>query len=366
MNRCIFHVDMDAFFASIEIAQNPFLKGKPVIVGGHPESRGVVSTCSYEARAFGVRSAMPLSKAYRLCPHGIFLEGNYSLYKTYSRKIVELFYALTPYVEVVSIDEAYLDVSCLPGVSAPRQLAASLKEKILKETGLTCSIGIAVNKLVAKIAASQSKPNGLLEIPQGTEAEFLSPLPIQAIPGIGEKTQQTLNREGIRTISDLQALSLDELIRAYGAWGYHYYHSVRGKDNRPVHWEEENPKSLGAETTFEVDQSDLELLSQELRILFEKAYHRLRRHKMRAKRVSIKLRYSDFTTITRSSTLISHSNDATILEAASIELLHKNYQGMPPLRLIGVTLEQLTDGYWQPTFWDLPENVSLPDQQFRT
>jgi len=355
MNRCILHIDMDAFFASIEIAQNPFLRGKPVIVGGHPDSRGVVSTCSYEARAFGVRSAMPLSKAYRLCPHAIFLEGNYSLYKQYSRKIIDFFYALTPYVEVVSIDEAYLDVSALIGHSTAQQLAASLKQQILTETGLTCSIGIACNKLVAKIAASQSKPNGLLEIPLGAEAEFLSPLPIQSIPGVGVRTQEILNREGIRTVSDLQAVPLDELIRTYGAWGYHYYHSVRGKDNRPVHWEEENPKSLGAETTFEVDQSDLTLLSQELQALFERAYHRLRRYKMRAKRVSIKLRYSDFTTITRSSTLISHSNDAKILEAASLELLHRHYQGNQPLRLIGVTLEQLTDGYWQPTFWDLPQ-----------
>lgn len=352
--RCIFHVDMDAFFASIEIVKNPSLRGKPVIVGGRPNSRGVVSTCSYEARAFGVHSAMSLSEAHRLCPHGIFIEGSYSSYREYSDKIVDIFYTITPIVEVVSIDEAYLDVSALldEGTS-PKELAASLKQRVFVETALTCSVGIAANKLVAKIASSKSKPNGLLEVSSGEEASFLAPLPIQSIPGIGTKTQYHFNREGVRTVADLQAFSQDELIEAYGAWGYYYYRLVRGEDHRPVRWEESPPKSIGAETTFDVDQNDLSSLANALNKLLDRTHMRLCSHKMRAKRVSIKLRYSDFKTITRSITLSTHTNEAAILQSTMLELFSLHYQGEPPLRLVGVSLEQLTDSYWQPTFWDL-------------
>lgn len=349
--RCIFHIDMDAFFASIEVAQNPKLKGKPVIVGGHPNSRGVVSTCSYEARAFGVHSAMPLGQAHHLCPHAIFLEGNYPLYKEYSSKIIAIFQQLTPYVEVVSIDEAYIDVSAILTGTPPQTLAKMTKQQILKETDLTCSIGIATNKLVAKIASSKAKPNGLLEIKAGSEATFLSPLLIQSIPGIGVKTQQVFNQEGIKTIADLQALPLDSLIQTYGSWGYYYYQAVRGEDKRPVKWESSNPKSIGAETTFSVDQTDMTFLAAELKELFNKTYQRLRAHKMRSKRVSIKLRYNNFKTVTRSLTLTTHSVEASFLFATVLELFYDHYQGSPPLRLVGVSLEQLTDSYWQPTFW---------------
>lgn len=349
--RCIFHVDMDAFFASVETVRNPSLKGKPVIVGGRPDSRGVVSTCSYEARVFGVHSAMSLSEAHRLCPHGIFIEGNYPLYKEYSQKIISIFHQTTPYVEVVSIDEAYLDVSALLSEFSPKDLAKTIKQQILNETGLTCSVGIASNKLVAKIASSKNKPNGLSEIASGTESAFLSPMLIQSIPGIGTKTQEVLNREGIKTVADLQALSLDELVNIHGAWGYHYYHAARGEDNRPVKWEDSVPKSIGAETTFAVDQTEITFLTEELKELFNKAYKRLRAHKMRCKRVSLKLRYNNFRTISRSLTLTTHSNDANFLFATTLELFYHHYQGNPPLRLIGISLEQLTNSYWQPTFW---------------
>jgi DNA polymerase IV len=362
VTRCIFHVDMDAFFASIEIIKNPALKGKPVIVGGRPDSRGVVSTCSYEARTFGVRSAMPTSEAHRLCPHGIFLEGDYSSYRDYSHQIVELFYQITPYVEVVSVDEAYLDVTTLVSDTSPQELAVSLKRRVFNETQLTCSIGIAANKLVAKIASSKSKPNGLLEVISGAEASFLAPLPIQSIPGVGTKTQYHFNREGIKTVEDLQAFSKDKLVDVYGAWGYYYYHLVRGEDNRPVHWENSPPKSIGAETTFEVDQTDLSSVAETLKLLFQKAYKRLRAHKMRSKRVSLKLKFYDFKTISRSVTLFTHSHDANVLQTAVLDLLQANYSGAPPLRLVGVSFEQLTDAYWQPTFWDIPDRL-LPSNR---
>lgn len=340
---------MDAFFASIEIANNPSLKGKAVIIGGQPNQRGVVSTCSYEAREFGVRSAMSLTEAYRRCPSGIFLDGNYHLYKEYSSRIFDLFYEYTPFVEVVSVDEAYLDfTSIINHELSARKLAIAINEKIFEETKLTCSVGIASNKLVAKVASSKAKPNGLVEVLKGCEASFLAPMPIQSLPGIGEKTQEILNREGIQTVSDLQAMSIDQLIHRYGSSGYYYYYASRGQDNRPVDWEFHLPKSIGAETTFEKDQTDVDYVVHELKTCLRKAFKRLVSYKMRSKRIHLKLRYSTFRTITRSITLPTHIKDLEILEKTTLELFHQNYSGDPPLRLIGVSLEQLTDTYWQP------------------
>jgi DNA polymerase IV len=350
--RCIFHIDMDAFFASIEIAKNPQLRGKPVIIGGRPDKRGVVSTCSYEARKYGVRSAMAASEAFRLCPHGIFLEGNYALYREISNQVFNIFYQYTPFVEVVSIDEAYLDMTNqLTDGTSPKNAAANIRQQVFKETQLTCSVGIAANKLVSKIAAAKAKPNGLFEVPPGTEAAFLAPLPIQALPGIGAKTQAILNQEGFKMIADLQALSMEEFIHQHGSWGYHYYHASRGEDNRPVVWEDTLPKSIGAETTFEKDLWELQTIILELEKLIEKAHRRLRAHKMRTRRISLKLRYSSFKTVTRSMTLPTHINDLASLKEYTFAMLHHHYPGNPPLRLVGVSLEQLTDTYWQPTLF---------------
>lgn len=350
--RCVFHIDMDAFFASIEISRDPLLKGKPVIVGGRPDQRGVVSTCSYEARTFGVRSAMALSEAKRLCPHGIFIEGSYALYREYSDRIFAIFFQYTPLVEVVSIDEAYLDVTqVIDKYDSPVTLANLIRQQVFAETLLTCSIGIATNKLVAKVAASRAKPNGVYEVLPETEAFFLAPLPIQSLPGIGTKTQIALNREGLYCIADLQALPMDDLIRNYGAWGYYYFRAARGQDNRPVDWEDHPPKSLGAETTFERDQNDFTVLSEELKDLINRVHRRLRENKMRTKRICLKLRFSNFKTITRSLTLTNHINDSNAIFNASSQLLQSNYSGWPPLRLLGISLEQLTDSYWQPTLF---------------
>lgn len=349
----IFHLDMDAFFASVEIACNPALKGKPVIVGGRPDSRGVVSTCSYEARAFGVRSAMSVSEAYRLCPQGIFIEGNYATYRDYSDRIFHLLYEYTPLIEVVSIDEAYLDVTpALTRFTSAKALATEIKQCIFKETALTCSIGIANSKLISKIAAAKAKPNGIFEVAHGDEKQFLATLGIQQLPGIGEKTRRHMNREGIFLIKDLQALTIDQLIFLYGSAGYYFFYASQGIDHRKVDWEEHPPKSIGAETTFECDLSDEELLTKELVTLLKKAHKRLCAHQMRTRRIQMKLRYADFTTITRSRTLPMHINDLENLESACLNLFYENYSGDPPLRLVGLSLEQLSNTYWQPLLFE--------------
>lgn len=347
------HLDMDAFFASVEVVKDPKLKDKPVIVGGDPDKRGVVSTCSYEARQFGVRSAMSLFEAKKRCPHGIFVEGDYSLYREYSQTVMDLLYTYTPLVEVVSIDEAYLDITDMAlEYGGETALALLIKEDIFKKTRLTCSVGIGSNKLIAKIAASKAKPNGFKIIPAGGEAAFLAPLSVQTLPGVGSKTQEALNRDGIQTVADLQAMGFDLLIERYGSHGYYFHLAAFGKDNRPVENEDLPPKSIGAETTFEVDQEDLSFLKGSLEDLFNKAYRRLCRHRMRARGISLKLRYSDFRTITRAMTLDGHTNDRELLLQALYRLFHKSYGGGEALRLIGFSLERLTDTYWQPTFWD--------------
>lgn len=217
---------------------------------------------------------------------------------------------------------------------------------------MTCSVGIGSNKLIAKIASSFAKPNGLYEVPAGQEVAFLAPLPIESIPGIGSKTQTFLNHDGIKFVKDLQVLGMDVLVQRYGAHGYYFYMAALGRDNRPVESSDQPPKSVGAETTFEEDQNDCEFLVAELVEMFKKAYRRMRRHHMRARGLSIKLRFSDFRTITRACTLDAHTNDQDVLLTELIHLFDRTYDNESPLRLIGVTLEKLTDSYWQPTFWD--------------
>lgn len=352
-NRIIFHIDMDAFFASVEMAENPSLSKKAVIIGGLPGQRGVVSTCSYEARRYGVHSAMSLSEAYRLCPHAIFLEGNHSLYRFYSDKIMRIFFDCTPYVEVVSIDEAYLDVSSIINqYGGPISLAKMLKEIIFKHTKLTSSVGIASNKMMAKIASSACKPNGLLEIAQGHEASFLAPLPIGTIPGIGKKTSLSMEADGFFTIEQLQKIGLEQLMNIYGSWGYHCYRAAFGIDEREVEWKESTPKSFGAETTFDHNTANLHEIKETMVTLCKRVCRRLKNYKMRTRGLSIKLRSASFHTITRSLTFTSHLNDETEIIEATLKLLENHYARQLPLRLVGVALEKLTDSYWQPTFWD--------------
>lgn len=352
--RHIFHLDMDAFFASIEILKNPQLKGLPVIVGGHPDSRGVVSTCSYEARAFGIHSAMSLFKAKKLCPHGIFVQGSYSSYSETSDRIFEVLRTYTHQIQVVSIDECYLDVTnIVEKFGSALNLAETIRKSIKQETSLNCSIGIAQNKLVAKIASSLAKPNGIYDVPAGYEKALLAPLPIQCIPGVGTKTQERLNQDGLFVIRDLAALSFDDLIFAYGAQGYHLYKESRGQDDRPVNFEERSPKSLGAETTFDKDINDGSILENYLHDLTKKVTYRLQEHKMRARAISLKLRFSDFKTITRSRTFYTDTNDFENIYKEALLLFRSNYLPLTAIRLIGISLDRLNDSWWQPTFWDL-------------
>lgn len=353
-DRTVFHIDMDAFFASVEIALNPSLKGKPVIVAGDPDKRGVVSTCSYEARAYGVHSAMSSAEAKRLCPHGIFLHGNYGLYQEISGQVMELLQEVTYQTEIVSIDEAYMDVTEICKEMTPKNLGSELRKKVFDLTKLTCSIGIATNKLVAKVASSKAKPNGLLEIPPGRESAFFRPMPIGKIPGIGTKTQEFFYQEGIKTIGDLQDISLDEMTYRYGMRGYLFHNASFGRDNRPVCWEEGVPKSVGAETTFETDLETYEELAEKLDYVLEKAYRRLENEGMRAQGLSLKLRNGDFHTITRSMTFPTHTRDFDTLKSKAHHLFRYSWQ-REPLRLIGVTFEKLTDGYWQPLLWPWEE-----------
>lgn len=351
--RTILHIDMDAFFAAVEVALNPTLKGKPVIVGGSPDQRGVVSTCSYEARAFGVRSAMALSEAVKRCPHGIFIQGSYEVYRAYSRQIVEIFKRFSDKIEMFSIDEAYMDASDIVSLYGDgKNLGALIRRQIFEETKLCCSIGVGANKLVAKIGSGLAKPNGLYDIPLGHEAIFLAPLPIEMLPGIGEKTKTALNQEGFKQIKDLQNESLHTLIERFGARGYLFYHEAHGRDARPVIFGDTTPKSIGAETTFDKDSADREFLCETLHGLTLKAWTRLKKHKMRTRGLSIKLRYSDFRTTNRSSTFYTDENRFEKLWEATLLLFEKSYQGNAPLRLIGIAFEKLNDGYWQPTFWN--------------
>jgi nucleotidyltransferase/DNA polymerase involved in DNA repair len=328
-----------------------------VIVGGDPSKRGVVSTCSYEARKFGVRSAMSLFEAKKRCPQGIFIEGDFSLYRDYSEQVMEILSSFSPITECVGIDEAYMDVSSqMEPYGGAFKMGQLLRQAVFTKTSLTCSIGIGSNKLIAKIASSLGKPNGLYEIPYGKEAEFLSPLTIEKIPGIGAKTQLVLNKDGIKIVEDLQKISMEELINRYGAFGYYIHFAAMGKDSREVEVEDQAPKSVGAETTFEVDQSHREVLQEELIAIFNKAYRRFRKHKMRTRGISLKLRFSDFKTITRSLTFDTHINDYQSLLDETLNFFDQIYPGMP-LRLIGISFEKLSEGYWQPTLWDwLKEN----------
>jgi DNA polymerase-4 len=266
---------------------------------------------------------------------------------------MEILHLYTSTVEIVGIDEAYMDITEeAEAYGCAFKLGQHLRRAVFEATQLTCSVGIGSNKLIAKIASSFAKPNGLYEIPAGNELAFLAPLPIGSLPGIGTKTQFILNQEGFKTVKDLQAWGHDALIKKFGAHGYHFYMASIGKDNRPVDSSESSPKSIGAESTFESDQTDRAILVEKLIEMFQKAYKRLRRYRMRARGISLKLRYSDFKTITRVCTFDSHSNDDDFLLKHLISLFDKFYSEDFPIRLIGVSLEKLTDLYWQPTLWD--------------
>lgn len=353
MARRILHIDMDAFFASVEQVHDPSLRGKPVIVGGAIEDRrGVVSTASYEARVFGVHSAMPLAEAKRRCPQGVFLRGNFERYREASQAVFEILRSVTPEIQVASIDEAYLDLtSSLKLFGGDDAIAHYLKQQIHDATSLPCTIGIAANKLVAKIASAHGKPDGYLCIPTGAEAAFLAPLPIGALPGIGARTQVPLKRQGIHTAGQLAAFDPDVLLRAIGPISTRLQRMARGESTSAVR-AHGMPKSMSRETTFAEDRTDWPGIESTLISLTEKAAHALRQQGLEAQHVTLKVRYADFQTLTFGKSLASPTTvDQDFIRALN-ELLPKAKARHAPIRLIGLTLGTLTSGQQQLTLFD--------------
>ena len=342
--RTIMHIDLDAFFVSVEQASNPELMGKPVVVGGKPGSRGVVATASYEARAFGLYSAMPLSTAVRLCPQAIFIEGNYHHYAEVSKKFMAILADFSPFLEPMGLDEAYMDVTGFESLHGSiYQMALKIKQRVKDELGIVASIGIASCKVVAKVASDESKPDGLIEVPPGGEAVFLAPLAVRKLPGVGKKTEQVLTGLGIRTIGQLARMPLPALKSRFGVFGDVLYRHANGLDNSPVTSPGE-VKSISRETTFEEDSHDITFLSATLRYQAEKVGADLRDLGKQAKCVSIKVRYADFNTITRQFTLPQPTNiDQTIFQTGS-ELLQKAVtDNRLAIRLIGIGVSNLNE-----------------------
>ena len=353
MARCIFHIDLDAFFVSVERALNPELKGKPVIVGGDPDRRGVVASASYEARPFGIHAGMPLSKARRLCPQAIFIRANFSRYRDASNRFMEILADFSPDIEPLGLDEAYLDVTgCEEPYGSPRQLALAIKERINKELKLTASVGIATCKVVAKIASDLCKPDGLLQIAPGEEQAFLNPLPISRLPGVGKKTEQALKEMGITTIGELASLPLDTIERQLGATGTVLHSYARGIDDREVEPPSE-AKSISQELTFACDTLNRNFLEANLHNLCHEVCQELRSQNKRAKCVAIKLRYADFKTITRQVTLKEASDVTRVIFATAQQLLSKALaKQKKPIRLIGIQISSLVGEERQLSLFD--------------
>ena len=341
----ILHIDMDAFFVSVEEVRDPTLKGKPVIVGGDPNGgRGVVAAASYEVRKYGIHSAMPISRAKRLCPHAIFLRGSHGLYSEFSKRIFDIMNTYSPLVEPMSLDEAYVDMTgCERLHGAIIDTAVRMHDDIKSQVGINASIGMATNKLMAKIASGMAKPNGLLRILPGHEAVFLAPLPVGRIPGIGPKSVEEFKRMGIHTVRDLAALPLELLEEAHGEWGTRLYEKARGISHSPV-LKRDDTRSISRETTLKEDSADSSFLESQLSWLVEKAASQLREEGLRARCVSLKLRDSDFRTVTRSLTL----NEATCEDHVIFDtvggLFRKLFTRWTRVRLIGVALTSLTSG----------------------
>jgi DNA polymerase-4 len=336
------HVDMDAFFVSVELRTRPELRGKPVIVG-FPADRSVVLSASYEARAFGVKSAMPMVVAARMCPKAVIIEPRHKLYYEVSGQLMEIFESITELVEPLSVDEAFLDVSgAIRRLGPPREIGELIRRRVAAELGITASVGIAASKFVAKIASTRCKPDGLLMIGPDETVPYLHSLPVGALWGIGAKTTDVLARMGIRTVADLAATPLSSLKKVLGATGEHVYRLSWGIDPRtvtPVRLE----KSIGAEETFAVDTGDDALISRELLRLAHRTAGRLRSSGMVARTVALKLRYADFSTITRSRTVHTPVDSAQLIHAVALQLLESLGNRPMTVRLVGIRAEQLEE-----------------------
>ena len=337
----VLHVDMDAFYASVEIRRRPELRGKPVVVGGGG-SRGVVTSATYEARAYGVHAAMPMLRARRLCPQAVVVAPDFEAYAAASRGVMEVFRAVTPLVEPLSLDEAFLDVAgALRRMGTPVQIGEWIRARVADEQQITCSVGIASTKFVAKLASARCKPDGLLVVPRDDVVSFLHPLPVAALWGVGEKTEAVLTRLGLRTVGDLASVPLATLERGLGpGLGGHLHALAWGRDERVV-VPTEPDKSIGAEETFERDVDDATVIRRELLRLSERTAVRLREAGYVGRTISIKVRFADFTTITRAKTLPGATDVARTIYATARALFEALGLERARLRLVGVRVEGL-------------------------
>jgi DNA polymerase IV len=357
MPRKILHLDLDAFFCAVEEQRDPSLTGKPFAVGGRPEERGVVASCSYAARMYGVRSAMPMARALRLCPEMQVISSHHGAYSQVSSQVMERLHRISPLVEQISIDEAFVDVSDLsePGATIAKRLQKSINDDL----GLPCSIGIASNKLVAKIAndlgkasaRSEKPPNAITDVAAGQEAAFLAPLPVERLWGVGPKTAEHLAKIGVTSIGDLARCSERELIDRFGKAGAYMYKHSRGIDDTPIITFHE-PKSISQEITFAKDISDEQLLRRTLRELSENIGKNLRGNGYSGATIKLKLRWPDFTTLTRQTTLPSPTDKDNQISDASLLLFEKVWKPGNAVRLIGVGVSRLGSPARQLNLWD--------------
>lgn len=362
MARVILHLDLDAFFCAVEEQRDPTLKGKAFAVGGRPDQRGVVASCSYPARQFGVHSAMPMSQAVKRCPGLIIVPARHGVYGEVSGRVMARLHALTPLVEQISIDEAFLDITGIPG--AGEALARRLQAEINRDLGLSCSLGVASNKLVAKIANNMGKarqgrgagpPNAIEIVPAGHEADYLAPLPIRELWGVGPKTAERLAEFGLTTIGALARFPQSELARLFGKHGEEMARHARGIDERPVTPEHET-KSISKETTFAHDVGDGDELRRTLTRLAEGVGRQLRKEDLAGSTVRIKLRWSDFTTLTRQITLPSPVDQDDEIAAAALALFDRHWPPSRPVRLIGVGVSGFERQERQLGLWDAPKS----------
>ena len=343
--RHIIHADLDAFYATVEQLDNPELLGKPVLVGGRPENRGVVATASYEARTFGVRSAMPMRTAVRLCPQGIIIPPRFTRYRDMSRQVMDIFRDFTEIVEPLSLDEAYLDISEAVDEAQgrwPLGVALELKRRVKEETGLTVSVGVSVSKSVSKIASDLDKPDGLVVVPPGEQAGFLAPLPVGKLWGIGPKTAERLHAAGVTTIGKLAEQSPDWFSRMFGQRANAVRLRAAGLDDEPVHTERET-KSVSSETTFPDDLGDAAELRRVLEELADSVAGSLEGKALQGRTVTVKMRLADFTTFSRQTTLPTPSNDAAPIKDTAWRLLSAELTPGRSFRLLGVGVSNFVD-----------------------
>jgi DNA polymerase-4 len=355
----ILHVDMDAFFVSVELLDRPELRGKPVVVGGRPDQRGVVSAASYEARKFGIHSAMPLRSAGKLCPHAIFLDCRHTLYSEWSDRVATILGQFSPIVEMASVDEAYLDLAGTERLLGPPLAAADkLLRTITRTTGLPCSGGLAATRLVAKVASDQAKPRGLVWVPAGSEQRFLATLPVRKIPGIGEVTERALRALSIETVEQIAAVPEEKLESIFGQWGTALYRKARGGDSFEFVIDAE-PKSISHNHTFGEDTDDSNALSTMLSHLSQKACKRLREAGLATRTLTLTIRYAGFETHTRSKSLAEPTRLDADIFAVFQDLFRKHRDGKRKVRLLGVSLSGLTHGIEQLDLLDAERRAKL-------